>query len=486
VLEVIDGPDVWQIYTWVDGEYANEYLGPLAQASITFMAASQSSLVVDTVKSSYSYGEVIVLVGFVDGYDSSDPMKSMDVTVVIWDPSGSIVAVAQVAPASTGQFSTSVLAGAMISDPGTYTVTAKWAAQEDETSFQFVGATLSSVTVTNAQGSSTPGCEENNECFIPSVVTILPGGTVTWENTDTAAHTATSGDSGDGSTGVWDSSLIMTGGSFSVTLNDPGTYDYYCMVHPWMSGTVVVGDGGLAPEQESEEPVVVCDSGIVIDGVCQIEVSQPELNAYVGQNEYNVGDEITVNVGLINTESNEMVIIDVLDPTGNAVVTRAVTVSPGDNESIKFRISNNFLTGSYKVVASSTIDGETMTDTTFFKIKSQYNQFQISSVEVTDQQGNPSTLTKGTLGYIKVSLTSDASITTLITVNLFDADLTTLGVGSVRSNIGEGESEIILSFLIPDDAASGEAEIFVNGFTDWISNGGVPLTGEFSTTGGIS
>ena len=275
----------------------------------------------------------------------------------------------------------------------------------------------------------------------------------------------------------------MSGASFSVTLNTSGTYDYFCMVHPWMQGTVIVGDG-IGPETVAEP---VCESGVILNGICQVEiVLQPDLDAYVGQSEYNIGDEITVTVGLTNTVSNEMIVIDVSDPIGNPVVTRSVTVSPGDSESIEFRISDNFLTGSYTVVASSTIDGETITDTTFFKIKSQYNQFQISSVEVTDQQGNTSTLTKGTLGYIKVSLTSDIAITALVTVNLFDADLTTLGVGSVRSNIGEGESEIILSFLIPEDAASGEAEIFVNGFTDWISSGGIPLTGEFSTTGEIT
>ena len=48
-------------------------------------------------------------------------------------------------------------------------------------------------TVTNAPGSATPGCEETDDCFIPSTVVIALGGTVTWENTDNAAHTATSG-----------------------------------------------------------------------------------------------------------------------------------------------------------------------------------------------------------------------------------------------------------------------------------------------------
>jgi len=95
-----------------------------------------------------------------------------------------------------------------------------------------------SATVENAAGSSTPGCEP--DCFIPSTVVITAGGTVTWENTDTAAHTASAGSPADGPSGVWDSGLVVSGGSYSVTLDDEGTYPYFCMVHPWMEGTVIV------------------------------------------------------------------------------------------------------------------------------------------------------------------------------------------------------------------------------------------------------
>ena len=89
------------------------------------------------------------------------------------------------------------------------------------------------VTITNAPGSSTPGCEEPN-CFIPNPVTVEVGAIVTWDNTDTAAHTATAGSAADGPSGVWDSSLIMAGGSYSYTADTAGTFDYFCMVHPWM------------------------------------------------------------------------------------------------------------------------------------------------------------------------------------------------------------------------------------------------------------
>jgi len=100
------------------------------------------------------------------------------------------------------------------------------------------------VTVTNAPGSSTPGCEPN--CFVPSTVTIEVGDTVTWDNTDTAAHTATGGTAADGPSGVFDSSLIMAGGSYSYTADTAGTFDYFCMVHPWMEGTIIVEAAGAA------------------------------------------------------------------------------------------------------------------------------------------------------------------------------------------------------------------------------------------------
>jgi len=101
-------------------------------------------------------------------------------------------------------------------------------------------------TVTNAPGSATPGCEATDDCFIPSTVTIEAGGTVTWENTDNAAHTATGGTPTDGPSGAFDSSLMMAGGSYSQVFDSAGTYPYFCMVHPWMQGTVIVEAAGAA------------------------------------------------------------------------------------------------------------------------------------------------------------------------------------------------------------------------------------------------
>ncbi|MDC4231260.1 MAG: plastocyanin/azurin family copper-binding protein [Nitrosopumilus sp.] len=89
------------------------------------------------------------------------------------------------------------------------------------------------------EGSGIPGCEETNECFIPYEVSVAVGTTVTWSNDDTAAHTVTSGTISS-SDGLFDSSIFMAGKSFEFTFNDAGTYDYFCMVHPWMTGIVQV------------------------------------------------------------------------------------------------------------------------------------------------------------------------------------------------------------------------------------------------------
>ncbi len=89
-------------------------------------------------------------------------------------------------------------------------------------------------------GSSIPGCEETMKCFIPSSVTVTVGGTVTWFNGDTAAHTVTSGTTTDGPDGIFDSNLFLVDASFSHTFEEEGAYDYFCVVHPWMTGTVKV------------------------------------------------------------------------------------------------------------------------------------------------------------------------------------------------------------------------------------------------------
>jgi len=96
------------------------------------------------------------------------------------------------------------------------------------------------VSVDMPSGTAVPGCEETNECYIPSSITINAGDTVEWINSDTAAHTVTGGSPADGPSGVFDSSLVLGGATYAFTFEEAGNYDYFCMVHPWMVGNVQV------------------------------------------------------------------------------------------------------------------------------------------------------------------------------------------------------------------------------------------------------
>lgn len=103
------------------------------------------------------------------------------------------------------------------------------------------GAYAASITVTIPSNSSVPGCERTNNCYTPSAGTVLVGDRVTWINNDSVAHTVTSGNPSKGPDGLFDSGLFTTGKSFSYQFTSIGRYDYFCAVHPWMTGYITVG-----------------------------------------------------------------------------------------------------------------------------------------------------------------------------------------------------------------------------------------------------
>ena len=81
-------------------------------------------------------------------------------------------------------------------------------------------------------------------CYTPSVLTIKSGTVVTMTNTDgTGIHTFTSG-TVDGEVpkpdGMFDSKVLMSGDAYERKFSQKGNYDYYCMLHTWMTGQIIV------------------------------------------------------------------------------------------------------------------------------------------------------------------------------------------------------------------------------------------------------
>ncbi len=110
--------------------------------------------------------------------------------------------------------------------------------------------------ISGAGASATAPCVAANNCFSPNPLYVSPGTTVTWRNTDTVSHYVTSGKSSDATTGtIFDSgNLIKPGATFQFTFATAGAYDYYCTVHPWVSGQVIVGSGGQTGSNPNANP----------------------------------------------------------------------------------------------------------------------------------------------------------------------------------------------------------------------------------------
>jgi len=84
----------------------------------------------------------------------------------------------------------------------------------------------------------------DNFTFAPQSVTVKAGTTVTWLNEDDIPHTVAA-------TGkAFKSKVLDTDDKYTFTFTAAGTYEYFCSLHPHMTGTIVVepaGGGGAAP-----------------------------------------------------------------------------------------------------------------------------------------------------------------------------------------------------------------------------------------------
>lgn len=76
-----------------------------------------------------------------------------------------------------------------------------------------------------------------NFAFSPATLTIKTGTTVTWMNKDGAPHQIASDP---GSAVAFTSESLANGASYQFTFNQPGTYSYYCTIHPSMKATIIV------------------------------------------------------------------------------------------------------------------------------------------------------------------------------------------------------------------------------------------------------
>jgi plastocyanin len=96
------------------------------------------------------------------------------------------------------------------------------------------GASQGSLTTTTTGAAAKVSI--NNFVFDPKELVITAGATVTWVNTDDVAQTVTSNTAPP----LFASKTLHTEDKFSFEFKTPGTYDYFCKPHPYMTGRVIV------------------------------------------------------------------------------------------------------------------------------------------------------------------------------------------------------------------------------------------------------
>ena len=127
----------------------------------------------------------------------------------------------------------------------------------------------SETTVLVNYNTDAPGCEITDTCMTPSLLKVNTGTVINFVNEDTVMHTITSGSPYDGPSGDFDSGLIgiitSDNNTFSKKFYEVGTFNYFCMIHPWATGTIVVeSDKSVEEVQSTTEPESTEGGGCLI------------------------------------------------------------------------------------------------------------------------------------------------------------------------------------------------------------------------------
>jgi len=145
-----------------------------------------------------------------------------------------------------------------------------------------------SITLEPLPDSGVPGCQDAGECYNYPMLTVEPSTVVTFSNTGKVPHTMISDTISGGPDGKFDSSLVLAGGEYTFGLRDKGTYDYYCIIHPWMAGKIVVEKGTEDTTAALEERIRMLEAKVVyLEGVVEMLLAGQQLQVTTEQEQFN-------------------------------------------------------------------------------------------------------------------------------------------------------------------------------------------------------
>lgn len=208
-------------------------------------SVSNDELAISSDKSDYGLGEEINIAGQVQNYKSG-----VRVFVALLDEGGSEVDSGSVGAGKSGEFHLLYRLPADI-PPGKYSVVASYGQGGAKVTlwFNILGSGDLMISIPNGAG-----LQENGLSLIPNSLTLYSGEKIVWVNDDHVPHRMVDGTKSEGdSQGVFDSGSFGPDETFEITLQ-PGHYDYFCKLHPWLVGSLDVLPSLISTDGDDSDP----------------------------------------------------------------------------------------------------------------------------------------------------------------------------------------------------------------------------------------
>ncbi|MGH9923574.1 MAG: plastocyanin/azurin family copper-binding protein, partial [Nitrososphaerales archaeon] len=228
-------------------------------------------------------------------------------------------------PEPDGTFSyTFKLEGSLLEE-GIWTARVSYQGNNALTNFTILAEELLVVDVGITIGSSNPN---NGKFFDPKEITIKKGIEVVWNNNDVTAHTVIYGQKDGSNAGsVFDSGMIRSNTAYSHSFEDIGEYPYFCKIHSWMTGRIIVAE-------DVQVPITV------------------ELSMSTDKSKYKLGDTVKVT-GSAKPVLKEDVLMQVFNPVDSQLTLGQLKLLDDGKFSHSFPLKGDLaIAGNYTIMAT--------------------------------------------------------------------------------------------------------------------------------------
>lgn len=190
---------------------------------------------------------------------------------------------------------------------------------------------------------SSPICKVTDSCYTPNIVKVLRGGVVTWINTDVQIHTVTSGTPETGHDNRFDQQ-VMPQKKFQHRFDKEGLFKYYCKLHPWATGQVIVYDENMEAPKIFEKPQIP----LIVSSVSSGGSLLIENNGILTLKEKN--PKIVISGNVEDTDKSQIIEIIIVRPDKNTAKIQIRTNERGYYHT-PATLSPKWLDGEYHIIS---------------------------------------------------------------------------------------------------------------------------------------